>query len=227
MGNANKKTIAWLQISAGQGPKECGWVVVKLAQEILRDAMAAKLLAERVEALAFDKHLRKQTLIDADAYLSIVIRLEGFGAEIFAKAWEGTIKWQGESPYRPKHKRINWFVGVTLLPLSAKEKIAIEALSKEVEFEAIRSKGPGGQHVNKTNSAIRLTHRQTGIQLRVDSDRSQHRNKQLALERLFTLLQQQKDQQQALIDKERWLTHYQVNRGNPVKTFYGFDFIQQ
>jgi ribosome-associated protein len=59
-----------------------------------------------------------------------------------------------------------------------------EDLLRECEVETFRSSGPGGQHVNKTESAVRLTHRPSGIVVTSRQERSQHRNKALCLERL-------------------------------------------
>ncbi len=223
---SNGKNISWLQVTAGQGPKECAWVVAQLEPIILQEARKAGLSVERVDALAFDKLLRKQNTIEPDAYLSLLLRLEGNNANQFAQGWEGTIKWQGESPYRPKHKRLNWFVGIAVFVIPEMQKIELEALSKEVDFELMRAKGPGGQHVNKTSSAVRLTHRPTGLQLRVETDRSQHRNKKIALERLQLLLAQKQSNSQRSIEHTRWLQHYDVKRGSPIRTFYGQAFSQ-
>ncbi len=223
---ANEKNIAWLQVTAGQGPKECAWVVAQLERVILHAAEKVGFFAQRVEALAFDKLLRKQSVIETDAYLSLLIRLEGNDVYQFSQEWIGTIKWQGESPYRPKHKRLNWFVGIASVVMTESQKTELGCLSTEVDFESMRAKGPGGQHVNKTNSAVRATHRPTGLQVRVESDRSQHRNKQIALERLQLLLLQKSSDDKKSKEHARWLQHYDVNRGNPIRTFYGKKFVE-
>jgi peptide chain release factor len=221
--------IVWLQLTAGQGPKECGWVVAQLCYKIMQQAVKAKLIADKVEALAFDKALRNQDLVEPEAYLSVMVRLAGEGAKNFAAAWQGTIKWQGTSPYRPHHKRYNWFVAVIIInpPGKQTQSLGLQSLNKEVEFTSMRSTGPGGQHLNKTNSAVRLTHRPTGLQIRVDTDRSQHRNRQLALERLQLLLAAGSAKETQAQERLRWLNHYQVARGNPLRIFYGIDFIEK
>ncbi|WP_086934414.1 peptide chain release factor H [Agarilytica rhodophyticola] len=220
----NKKDIAWIQITAGQGPKECGWVVAQTAKVLLSECESKSIKCECVEYIAFDKMLRKQDLIYPDTFLSMIFRLEGYNLDKFLKNWHGSIKWHGESPYRPGHKRINWFVGVMPIVLSQSKKIDINKLLSQSQIEFIRSKGPGGQHVNKTNSAVRLTHRETGIQIRVDTDRSQHRNKQLALERLHILLSSAKDEDDKKREQQRWLNHYGVQRGKAIRTFKGPGF---
>lgn len=224
MANNKQPAKAWLHITAGQGPKECGWVVAQLSRVLLKAAARASLHAEVVESLAYDKALRSQARIEPDALSSVLIRLEGQGLEQFYPSWVGTIKWQGASPYRPKHRRTNWFVGVVELSVPQASSTTLDALSKEVGMETMRSGGPGGQHVNKTNSAVRLTHRPTGLVVKVESDRSQHRNKHIALERLQLLLANQHSVTQQSHERDRWLQHYQVQRGCPVKTFYGKHF---
>ncbi|MEC8428049.1 MAG: peptide chain release factor H [Pseudomonadota bacterium] len=222
-----KNEVAWLQLSAGQGPKECGWVVAQLMKRLLQDAKEHSISAELVESLTFDKTMRKQNLIDVDAYRSSLIRLEGIGVEAYVQSWVGPIKWQGESPYRPKHKRCNWFAGIELVSVNGVKEIDIKQLAREVDVEAMRSGGPGGQHVNKTSSAVRITHRPSGVQIRVESDRSQHRNRQLAMERLQMILADGEKAEGRAQVRDRWQKHYQVKRGSPVRVFQGLDFIEK
>jgi peptide chain release factor len=219
--------VAWMQITAGQGPKECGWVVSQLLRKVVKAALDASLSVDIIETLAFDKALRKQNLVEPDAYLSALIRIEGGGVNNFAQSWQGSIKWQGESPYRPKHKRCNWFAGIELVTATPSDRFELATLAREVELESMRSGGPGGQHVNKTNSAVRLTHRPSGIKIRVDTDRSQHRNRQLALERLQVILTTEGKEKEKAQDRKRWLNHYQVERGSPTRVFFGYDFIEK
>ncbi|MGH1441285.1 MAG: peptide chain release factor H [Cellvibrionaceae bacterium] len=224
--NKKNKDIVWLQLTAGQGPKECAWVVAQLLKKIRQEASKTEIHIEMIESLAFDKLLRHQHVIEVDAYLSILLRLKGKDAEFFAQQWEGTIKWQGESPYRPKHKRINWFVGAALVPVVESQKIDLKTLEKEVDFESMKAKGPGGQHVNKTNSAVRITHKPTGLQVRIETDRSQHRNKKIALERLQLLLMQKSGREKTSIEQTHWSHHYDVKRGSPIRTFFGKEFVE-
>jgi peptide chain release factor len=223
----NNKEVVWLQVTAGQGPKESGWVVAKLQQEIIHAACNCSLSIERVEMLAFDKNLRNQTLIEPDAFLSVLLRIEGIGAKSFSDSWQGTIKWQGESPYRIDHKRVNWFVAVLPIVMPSIDNVDMQRLTREVDITSTRSGGPGGQHVNKTNSAVQLIHRPTGIRIRVETDRSQHRNRRLAMERLYLLLVDGQLNAKKENDKQRWMNHCQIERGNAIRVFSGAGFVEE
>ena len=119
-----------------------------------------------------------------------------------------------------KHKRKNWFVGV--FEIEDQEKIELN--ERDINYQAIRSSGPGGQHVNKVSSAVRATHVPTGIQVAVTDTRSQHQNKKLAKQRLAEkVVQQNLDQLKDSI-KDQWNNHQSLERGNPVKVFSGTDF---
>ena len=90
---------------------------------------------------------------------------------------------------------------------------------QDVRFETMRASGPGGQHVNRTESAVRVTHVPTGLQASASEERSQHRNKALAVARLSRKLEGLKDQQRSAAERERWQAHQALERGNPVRVF--------
>ena len=87
-----------VHLSAGQGPEECQWVVAQLASVFCREAAAQQLECTPVEPVAGPS-------------ASILLRVTGTDAESFVQARTGTIRWIGTSPFRPAHKRRNWFVG--------------------------------------------------------------------------------------------------------------------
>lgn len=102
-----------------------------------------------------------------------------------------------------------------------------QQLDGEIRFESLRSSGPGGQHVNKTDSAVRATHITTGISVKVQSERSQHANKRLATLLIAHHLEQVKEDERAAMKSERRLFHHQIERGNPTRTFKGLAFKPQ
>lgn len=198
-----------LQLSAAQGPAECCLALVKLLPHFLKEARAAQVQVNIVEEEPGPK---------PGTLRSIIFSLEGQEAAALAQAWEGSFQWICRSPYRPQHGRKNWFIGGrSFNPPPA-------SLEGEVRFEAMRSSGPGGQHVNKTNSAIRATHLATGLQVKVQRERSQHANKQLALLLLGQRLAQQEEAQQVDLRAARRLAHHQLERGHPSRIFTGENF---
>lgn len=224
----NKSTeSAWMQITAGQGPRECAWVVARLSHIITHAAAKAGLNVEWVETQAFGSAPQKQESAGAGIYRSVILRIEGKDTARFAQTWQGSILWQGESPYRPRHKRRNWFVGVNTFQLPAISEPGEAELLTQIKMETMRASGPGGQHVNKTDSAVRITHLPTGIQVRMDSERSQHKNRQLALERLRMLLVEQHRRELKRVEQTHWRNHHHLERGAPRRIFTGMEFTEK
>jgi peptide chain release factor len=96
----------------------------------------------------------------------------------------------------------------------------------EVRFETARSSGKGGQHVNKTETAVRVVHIPTGLVAIARDERSQWHNKKLALARLGALLQSRQRQAAAASKAEIRSRHDRLERGNAVAVFIGRDFRQ-
>lgn len=165
----------YLQITSGRGPVECCRVVALVLEKILREAQKRKL---RVEILEKETGPVNRTL------LSAVVALEGASCDVLADEWEGTVLWIARSPYRIHHRRKNWFVGVQTFLLSESR----EATEDDIRYETLRASGPGGQHVNKTESAVRAVHIPSGISVVASDQRSQWQNKKLATERLLVKL---------------------------------------
>ena len=194
----------YLQITSGRGPVECCRVVALVLEKILREAQKRKL---RVEILEKETGPVNRTL------LSVVVALEGAGCDVLADEWEGTVLWIARSPYRIHHRRKNWFVGVQTFLLSESR----EATEDDIRYETLRASGPGGQHVNKTESAVRAVHIPSGISVVASDQRSQWQNKKLATERLLVKLTAWNIEQAMIQAQTNWSNHNSLQRGNPVK----------
>lgn len=197
-----------LHISAGQGPKECQWVATKLANIFIREAVARGLKASLLEP------------VDGLAP-SLLLAISGNDCDAFVTERIGSIKWIGESPFRPKHKRKNWFVGATKAP-SVKDMG--EFKDSDIAYETIRASGPGGQHVNKTDSAVRATHIPTGIVTVSQDQRSQFANKKIAKLKLVMIFEEKQILSQSQDKEDRWKQSLALERGNEVRTYEGVKF---
>jgi len=205
-----------LQLSSGQGPIECCKAIGLALQAIEKTCREKGITFEIVEATemigAKEKGCFKSALVTLESNTSNEAKQLG-------SSWQGAMLWMCKSAFRPKHKRKNWFFSGQMYEVNDTQ------LGKEVTFQTCRASGAGGQHVNTTDSAVRAIHMATGVSVRVESERSQHANKRLAKALLFQKLEAVKFEQMTQQEKARWQQHWEVERGNPVKTFKGEKFV--
>ena len=197
-----------LHLSAGQGPEECRWVVGRLAAAFAREAAEAGLSCGPVEPVS-------------GRPASLLLRVMGEGGAAFVAPRIGTICWVGTSPFRPHHKRRNWFVGVAEVG-AADETPDIR--EEEVVYQTLRASGPGGQHVNKTDSAVRAIHRPTGLVAFSQDQRSQFANKKIARLKLGLLLAEQRQREIDSGRRAEWGRNRTLERGGAVRTYEGDRF---
>ncbi len=200
-----------IQITSGRGPAECTWVVAQVLKKVLQEAETFNLKATVLQHEAGSEN---------GTVASAMVQIIGNEADEFVASWIGTIQWIGKSTFRKFHKRSNWFIGIFEV-----EAINTKAFSeKDIQYQAMRSSGAGGQHVNKVSSAIRATHVPTGISVVSMDLRSQHQNKKLATERLMLKLNEAQLDVLKQQFQSQWMNQMAVERGNPIRTFEGSDF---
>lgn len=202
--------MIWVQFTTGRGPGECQIACRRLVDIFIAEAEAVELIA---------------LLLDVEdgehGWLSALVSLDG--DDDWADRWAGTIQWTCVSPIRQGWKRKNWFIGVSVLrPPDAQSTVR----ESELRFQTFRASGPGGQHVQKTESAVRVTHLPTGITAQAQEERSQYRNKSLAVARLIESLTQRAAKATRAADQERWSKHNDLERGDPVRVYKGLAFIR-
>ncbi len=205
---------AIIQITAGRGPAECTWVAAQVLKKVLEEAQENQLETQV---------LQREAGHENGTVASALLVIKGKLASDFVQSWAGTIQWIGQSSFRKMHKRKNWFIGVFEV-----ESVSLQTISeKDIQYQAMRSSGAGGQHVNKVSSAIRVTHLPSGISVVAMDSRSQHQNKKLATERLlekFKIFELEQLKQQVA---HQWENQLNVQRGNPIRTFKGSDFKKE
>lgn len=199
----------YIQITSGRGPIECCRVVVLVMQEIIVDAQRLGLTAEIAEY---------EEGTHSGCMLSATLVVTGERTEELTKEWEGSVLWVAQkNPFRPWHRRKNWFVGVH----SFKPLTTTVINERDITYETLRSSGPGGQNVNKVETAVRATHHPTSISVLASDMRSQTQNKRLAHERLILKLSAIEDEKRTSQTQTVWMNHNTLKRGNPIKKFKG------
>jgi peptide chain release factor len=201
----------WVQITSGRGPAECAWTVPRVLRCMLDEAANLGVKVEMLESVAgpFSGTLS-----------SVLIALEGGSSRELLARWLGTVQWVGQSPFRRGYKRKNWFVGVESFAMPECPTWS----EKELKFETMRASGPGGQHVNKTESAVRVTHLPTGLSAMAREERSQSANRKLALARLAEQLDARGKANVRTVQRQRWSQHNTLERGDPVRVYEGNAF---
>jgi peptide chain release factor len=203
-----------IQITSGRGPAECSWVVAQVLKTFIEETKENNIKTTM---------LQRETGVENGTVETATILLESNDLDKFVNSWIGTIQWIGKSQFRKFHKRKNWFIGVFEIQKSS----AMEFSENDIQYQAMRSSGAGGQHVNKVSSAVRATHIPTGISVVSMDSRSQHQNKKLATERLLQKLKEETVKQFKAEFQAQWMNQLEIQRGNPIRVFQGSDFKKQ
>ena len=149
---------------------------------------------------------------------SAIIRVSGHNAYGWLKTESGVHRLVRISPYDSSARRHTSFSSAWVYPV-IDDVIEIEIEEKELRVDTYRASGAGGQHVNKTDSAVRLTHLPTGIVVQCQNDRSQHKNRAQAMSMLKARLYEAELQKREEAAQAEHDTKTEIGWGHQIRSY--------
>ncbi len=199
---------AQLEISAGAGGTE--------AQDWAE--MLMRMYTRWAERRGFSVDVLDLSEGEEAGIKGAVLEINGDFAYGFLKGETGVHRLVRISPFDAQARRHTSFASVFVYPV-VDETINIEIRDEDLKMDVFRASGAGGQHVNKTSSAVRLTHMPSGIVVSSQQERSQHKNKQTALKMLKNRLYQLEAEKQARKKAELDATKADVTFGSQIRSY--------
>ena len=180
--------------------------------------MLARMYARWAEAHGFSVEWLEESPGEEAGVKSTTIRIKGENAYGWLKTESGVHRLVRISPFDASSRRHTSFASVWAYPV-IEDDIAIEIEDKDLRIDTYRASGAGGQHVNRTDSAVRITHLPTGIVVQCQSDRSQHRNRAAAYTMLRARLYEQELQRREAEAQAEHDAKSEIGWGHQIRSY--------
>lgn len=208
LGGEHDGAGAIVQINAGAGGTDAADWAEMLLRMYLRWAEDRDMKTEILDAQPGDEAGLRSTTLTVNGEFA-------FG---YLKAEEGVHRLVRISPFDAQHRRHTAFASVSVFP-ELDDSIEVEIDEKDLRIDTYRAGGAGGQHVNKTDSAVRLTHEPTGIVVQCQNERSQHKNRGQALKvlkaRLYEHYRREQEEKMAAMRGEK----QEIGFGSQIRSY--------
>lgn len=197
----------FLEINSGAGGTEsCDWAL-----------MLARMYVRWAEKKGYKVELQSETVGEEVGIKSAAYKIIGHNAYGWLKSESGVHRLVRISPFDAAAKRHTSFSSVWVYPV-VDDNIDIEVQSKDIRIDTYRSSGAGGQHVNTTDSAVRITHIPTGIVV-TSSEKSQHQNREIAMKALKSRLYQMELEKRNAAVNEAHENKGDAGWGNQIRSY--------
>ena len=206
-GKADSKNVL-LEIHSGAGGVEAqDWV-----------EMLLRMYSRWAESKSFKLQIIDQNVGDEAGLKSVTLKIDGEKAYGWLKLENGIHRLVRISPFDSQSRRHTSFASVFCYP-EVDNSVNIKIEDKDIKIDTFRASGAGGQHVNTTDSAIRITHIPTKIVVQCQNDRSQHRNKSTAMEMLKSKLYELELAKEEEENKKKRSQKNEISWGNQIRSY--------
>jgi peptide chain release factor 2 len=199
---------AYLEVNAGAGGTEaCDWA-----------GMILRMYIRWAEQHDYKVEVIDRYDGDGAGIKSAVIRITGDQAYGWLKSESGVHRLVRISPFDSNARRHTSFASVSVSPV-IDDTIQIEILDKDLKVDTYRSSGAGGQHVNRTDSAVRITHIPTGIVVACQNDRSQHKNRAQAMAMLKARMYEMELKKREAVSGAQYDSKSDIGWGHQIRSY--------